>query len=165
MAVLLRGGMLPHAYVYPAAMRATRDLLRRRRPLMRNRAALLTPGQPTTGPYTLPDIGKTLAYQTNRAGVAARCAAPAVPTSREGDLALIDYDDQRLRALAWAIVTMAQQHDGHTLYVLQTGPGLGQILRRVRLYERHDSARFPRGQDLVSSGRGVKCAKDSAGKR
>ena len=29
-AVLLRGGMLPQAYVYPAAMRATRDLLRRR---------------------------------------------------------------------------------------------------------------------------------------
>ena len=28
-ALLLRGGMLPQAYVYPAAMRATRDLLRR----------------------------------------------------------------------------------------------------------------------------------------
>ena len=28
-AVLLRGGMLPQAYVYPAQMRATRDLLRR----------------------------------------------------------------------------------------------------------------------------------------
>jgi len=40
-AVLLRGGMLPQAYVYPAAMRATRDLLRRRMPLMRKRAELL----------------------------------------------------------------------------------------------------------------------------
>jgi hypothetical protein len=39
-AVLLRGGMLPPAYVYPAAMRATRDLLRRRRHLMRKRAEL-----------------------------------------------------------------------------------------------------------------------------
>jgi len=29
-AVLLRGGMLPMAYVYPAELRATRDLLRRR---------------------------------------------------------------------------------------------------------------------------------------
>jgi hypothetical protein len=29
-AVLLRGGMLPQACVYPAAMRAPRDLLRRR---------------------------------------------------------------------------------------------------------------------------------------
>jgi transposase len=39
MAVLLRGGMLPQAYVYPAEMRATRDLLRRRMSLMRQRAA------------------------------------------------------------------------------------------------------------------------------
>jgi transposase len=29
-AVLLRGAMLPMAYVYPAVMRSTRDLLRRR---------------------------------------------------------------------------------------------------------------------------------------
>ncbi len=29
-AVLLRGGMRPQVYVYPAALRATRDLLRRR---------------------------------------------------------------------------------------------------------------------------------------
>ena len=36
-AVLLRGGMLPQAYVYPAEMRATRDLLRRRMHLMRKR--------------------------------------------------------------------------------------------------------------------------------
>jgi len=40
-AALLRGGLLPQAYVYPAAMRATRDLLRRRTPLMRQRVELL----------------------------------------------------------------------------------------------------------------------------
>src|SRR5712691_2936100 len=34
---LLRGGMLPQAYVYPQAMRATRDLMRRRNYLMRQR--------------------------------------------------------------------------------------------------------------------------------
>ena len=39
-AALLRGGMLPQAYAYPAEMRATRDLLRRRSHLMRKRAAL-----------------------------------------------------------------------------------------------------------------------------
>jgi hypothetical protein len=39
-AMLLRGGMLPQAYVYPAAMRTTRDLLRRRMHLMRKRAEL-----------------------------------------------------------------------------------------------------------------------------
>jgi hypothetical protein len=38
-ATLLRGGLLPQAYVYPAAMRPTRDLLRRRLHLVRKRAA------------------------------------------------------------------------------------------------------------------------------
>jgi transposase len=41
-AVLLRGDMLPQAYVYPANMRAIRDLLRRRMSLVRKRAELLT---------------------------------------------------------------------------------------------------------------------------
>ena len=40
-ATLLRGGMLPQAYVYPAGMRATRDLLRRRLHLVRKRGQLL----------------------------------------------------------------------------------------------------------------------------
>jgi len=40
-AVRLRGGMLPHAYVYPAAMRSTRDLLRRRLHVVRKRGELL----------------------------------------------------------------------------------------------------------------------------
>lgn len=41
-AVLLRGGMRPQASGSPADMRATRDLLRRRHPLGRKRAELLT---------------------------------------------------------------------------------------------------------------------------
>ena len=39
---LLRGGNFPLAYVYPKGMRETRDLLRRRTYLVRQRAALYT---------------------------------------------------------------------------------------------------------------------------
>jgi len=53
-AVLLRGGMLPQAYVYPAEMRATRDLLRRRCHLVRKRAELLAHIQNTNSQYNLP---------------------------------------------------------------------------------------------------------------
>ena len=42
-AVLLRGGMIPVAYVYPPQMRSTRDLLRRRSYLMRKRAEAARP--------------------------------------------------------------------------------------------------------------------------
>jgi len=66
-AVLLRGGMLPQAYVYPAEMRATRDLLRRRMHLMRKRAELLAHVQNTNSQYNLPEIGKKIAYKANRA--------------------------------------------------------------------------------------------------
>jgi transposase len=39
-AALLRGGLIPQAYVYPRRMRATRDLLRRRNHLVHKRAEL-----------------------------------------------------------------------------------------------------------------------------
>jgi len=89
-AVLLRGGMRPQAYVYPAAMRATRDLLRRRLHLTRQRAALLAHIQNTNSQYNLPEIGKKLAYKGHRDGVAERFPAPAAQKSVEVDLALID---------------------------------------------------------------------------
>ena len=127
-AVLLRGGMLPQAYVYPAAMRATRDLLRRRIHLMRKRADLLTHVQQTNSQYNLPDIGKKIVYKANRAGVAERFADPAVQKSIEVDLALIDYYDELLRDLELAMVKTAKQHDANTLYLLQTVPGIGKIL-------------------------------------
>jgi Transposase len=65
-AVLLRGGVLPQAYVYPADMRATRDLLRRRLHLMRTRAEWLGHIQQTTRQYNLPDIGKKIADKANK---------------------------------------------------------------------------------------------------
>src|SRR5215470_13575642 len=69
-AVLLRGGMLPQASVYPAGIRATRDLLRRRMPLMRTRAALLAHVQNTHSQSNWPELGKKIASKANRTGVA-----------------------------------------------------------------------------------------------
>src|SRR5206468_4903595 len=80
-AVLLRGGMLPQASVYPAEMRATRDLLRRRLHLTRKRAELLAHGQQTNSQYNLPEFGQKLAYKANRDGVADRVPEPAVQKS------------------------------------------------------------------------------------
>lgn len=164
-AVLLRGGMLPQAYVYPAEMRATRDLLRRRMHLARKRAELLAHVQNTNSQYNLPAIGKKIAYKGNRAGVAEHFADPAVQKSIEVDLALINYYDALLGDVERTIVTPAKHHDANTLYLLQTVPGIGKMLSLVLLYDIHDIHRFPRGQDFVSSCRLVKCAKESAGKR
>src|SRR5262245_3563090 len=164
-AILLRGGMLPQAYVYPAEMRATRDLLRRRIHFMRKRAELLTHIQQTNSQYNLPEIGKKIAYKANRDGVAERFPDPAVQKSIEVDLALIGHYDQLLRDIELSIGRTAKHHDANTLYLLRTVPGIGDILSLVLLYEIHDIQRFPRVQDFVSYCRLVKCAKESAGKR
>ena len=53
-ATLLRGGMLRQAFIYPADMGPTRDLLRRRTYLVRKRAELLGHIQNTNSQYNLP---------------------------------------------------------------------------------------------------------------
>jgi len=164
-ATLLRGGMLPQAYVYPAKMRATRDLLRRRMHLTHKRAELLAHVQNTNSQYNLPAIGKKIAYKANREVVAERFADAAVQKSIEVDLALITYYDALLRDVELTIVNTARHHDANTLHLLQTVPGIGKILRLVLLYEIHEVHRFPRVQDFVSYCRLVKCARESAGKR
>jgi transposase len=65
-ATLLRGGMLPQAYAYPAGMRATRDLLHRRLHLVRKGGQLLAHIQMTSHQYHLPPLGKRIAYPNNR---------------------------------------------------------------------------------------------------
>jgi len=164
-AVLLRGGMLPQAYVYPAEMRATRDLLRRRCHLVHKRAELLVHIQNTNSQYNLPEMGKKLAYKANREGVADHFPDPSVRKSIEVDVALMDHYDKLLGEVELYITRTAKLHDVQTFTRLQSVPGIGQILALVILYEIQDIARFPRVQDFVSYCRLVKCAKESNGKR
>jgi transposase len=164
-AILLRGGMVPQPYVYPAEMRATRDLLARRLHLTRTRAELLTQIQQTNWQDNLPEMGKKITYKANRVGVAARFAEPAVYKSVEVDLALIDFYDQWLRNVELTIVQTATQHDAPTVDRLPSVPGIGKMLRGVLLDALHAIPCFPRVQDVVTYGRLVKCAQQSAGKR
>jgi hypothetical protein len=55
--------MLLMAYVNPAVMRSTRDLLRRRMHPMRKRSELLAHIQNTNSQYCLPQFGKKIAYR------------------------------------------------------------------------------------------------------
>ena len=136
-AVLLRGGMIPMAYVYPAGMRSTRDLLRRRMHLMHKRSELLVHIQNTNSQYCLPQFQKKIAYKKNREGVAEHFPDLSVRKSMEMDLALIDHYDKLLTDVE--------------LYITKTA-------------KIHDIERFPTVQDFVSYCRLVKCSKESAGK-
>ncbi|MDP1624670.1 MAG: IS110 family transposase [bacterium] len=164
-AALLRGGMIPMAYVYPSEMRATRDLLRRRNHLMRKRAELLAHIQITNHQYNLSPFHKSICYKGNRDGIAERFGDECVRKSIEVNLSLIDHYDQHLKKLEYYIDKKAKVHDPEALFRLRSVPGIGHTLALIILYEIHDMERFPRVQDFVSYSRLVKSAKESAGKR
>ena len=106
---LLRGGLLPQAYVYPAGMRATRDLLRRRLHLVRKRGQLLAHIQNTRAQYNLPEFGRRLAYPGNRDGVLEHFPDPSVRKSIEVDVVLIDQYDSLVTDLELTIVREAMR--------------------------------------------------------
>lgn len=164
-AALLRGGMIPQAYVYPAPMRATRDLMRRRTHLVRKRAELISHIQNTNSQYNLPEFGKKIAYKIHRQNVLERFEDPDVRMSISADLELIDSLDLLIGNLERYILRNAREHNPQALHLLRTIHGIGPVLALTLLYEIHDIDRFPRVQDFASYCRLVKCQKESAGKR
>ena len=110
-ATLLRGGMIPQAYVYPARMRATRDLLRRRNHFMRKRAELFAHIQNTRSQYNLPDPLGCIAKPQNREGIVERFADPSVQKSMAVDLEMIEAYDHILTQLERDIIACAKEHD------------------------------------------------------
>jgi transposase len=164
-AMLLRGGMLPQAYAYPHAMRATRDLLRRRMYLMHHRAEALAHIVNTASQYNLPPITKKLTYAANRQHVAELFPDSSVRLNVQADLELIDHFDEQLRRLELKLSRTAKVDDPRNYYLLRSVPGIGKILALVMLYEIHDIRRFPKAGNFLSYARLVKCAHESAGKR
>lgn len=164
-AALLRGGMVPQAYVYPAKMRATRDLLRRRNHFMRKRAELFAHIQNTRSQYNLPDPMGRIAKPQNREGVVERFSDLSVRNMISTDLAVITAYDPIIAKMERYITKTAKHHDPVAHALLNTIPGIGRILSLVILYEIENIKRFPRVQEFVSYARLVKCTKESNGKK
>jgi len=164
---LLRGGNFPLAYVYPKGMRETRDLLRRRNYLVRQRSALFTHLQILNGQYNLPPFPKKLSFAANRQemDIAQRFTDPSVQRSAAVDLAVIDCLDEQIGDLELYLTRTAKVDDVQTYHRLQTIPGVGKILALVLLYEIHDIARFGSEGQFLSYARLVRCEHVSAGKQ
>jgi transposase len=77
---------------------------------------------------------------------------------------MINSLNQVLKKLEWHIEKTVRQHNYHTLYLLRSIPGVGQILALVILYEIHDIKRFPKVQDFSSYARLIRPVKESNGK-
>ena len=163
-ALLLKAGMMPTAYVYPADMRSTRDLLRRRMHFMRKRAELLSHIQNTRNQYNLPDFEKSIAYKRNWTDLQEHFTDPGVQQSIILDMELINRYDELLQKTELYILKHAKINRSQDLFLLQTVPGVGKILALVILYEIHDIDRFERVQNFCSYARLIKPQKESAGK-
>jgi transposase len=163
---LLRGGNFPLAYVYPRGMRETRDLLRRRNYLVRQRSALFTHLQILNGQYNLPPFAKKLSEPANRVDldIAGRFADVSVQKSVSVDLTLIDALDEQIKDLETYLTRTAKVDDRQAYERLQTIAGVGKILGLVLLYEIHDIGRFASEGQFLSYARLVRCAHESAGK-
>jgi transposase len=164
-AALLRGGMLPMAYVYPQKMRSTRDLLRRRLYIARQKAELQTHIQNTNTQYNLPSFENRIDRRSNRAGIGLHFTDPMVRTSVEVDVVLMDAIHEQILAIERQINAQVPEHDPVAVHLLRSIPGIGKILALVIQYEIHDISRFPKVGNFISYARLVKCAHESAGKR
>jgi transposase len=166
-AVLLRGGMLPQAYVYRRGMRETRDLLRRRTFLVRRRAEALTHLVNTNSQYNLPPVSKKLCYAANRQEVdlPGRFSDESVKKNVATDLALIDAYDQQIHDLEPYLTRSAKIDDPQAYARLRSIPGVGPVLSLILLYEIHDIRRFPEVGQFLSYARLVRWVHESAGKK
>jgi transposase len=164
-AKLLRGGNLPMAYAYPAKMRATRDLLRRRSYMVNQCSLLVGHILNTYTQYNLPGFNKKLSRKFNHDGVVERFDDPAVRSAVQADLTMIEAYNNLIKPLEWQIEKSAGHHDRNSLYLLRTVPGVGQILALTILYEVHDIKRFGSVQRFSSYARLIRPQKKSDGKR
>ena len=165
LARLLRGGTFTEAYVYPKAMRATRDLLRRRTYLVRKRAELLAHLQMTFLQYNLTPPAQKLCYAANRAKLNLNVFADVSTRSMlQADLAIVSALDQQIKRLEGELVRTAKVHDPQTFARLRSVPGIGPVLALILLYEVHDIRRFVDESHFLSYARLVGGVRESAGK-
>lgn len=161
---LIKGGTFPLAYVYPPELRPTRDLLRRRRMLVRMRSEVLAHIKLTHYQYNAEFFQKNINKKGNREGIDSLFSDPTIRKNIEVDLSVADHLQEEIVQLENYIIRKTKAFDPRTFYRLQTVPGIGSVLALTILYEIGDIERFPTVQSFASYARLVKCSKESAGK-
>ena len=145
-------------------MRATRDLMRRRTRITHHGAQLKAHIKNTGSQYNHPPNALNLRYPSARKLMRGKFDDPAVQTSIDLDLNLIDFYHKELARVEWYIKKHAKQHRPVDFNLLKTISGVGDILALTILYEIGDISRFESVQKFASYSRLVKCKAESAGK-
>lgn len=162
---LLRSNLIPPGYVYPAAKRPLRALLRQRLLYVWNRSELLARIQSHQLAYNRPTSRQNI---YNRESWTEQLLAsepdPVRQLALQNDLALIGHYDAQLASLEKELLKLTKRTAHRDFTLLQTAPGIGDYLGLTILHEIGDLARFPTVKDFLSYCRLVKGTVAGAGK-
>jgi len=165
LAHLLRTNLIPPAYVYPAAKRPLRALLRQRLFFVWRRAELLARIHSHQLAHNRPPIRQTRRVRDPwEAQLLAAEDHPLRQLALRNDLAMIRHFDTQIFQLEEELQRQAKQSASREYALLQTVPGIGENLGMTILCEIGDIARFPTVKDFLSYCRLVKGTVASAGK-
>jgi len=165
LAELMRCNFFPPAYAYPREMRPTRDLLRRRSYFVSLRSGANTHIQESFAQEAILDVnGWDVKNKKTRHSLTERMEDPVKQLTISCDIDLIGALDPIINSLEKKIRAQAKHHDAKSFSILQTTPGIGDILALTVLYEMHTIGRFPSVQDFSSYCRVVRCERTSNGK-
>jgi transposase len=162
---LLRSNLIPPAYVYPAAKRPLRALLRQRIFYVWDRAELLARIQSHQLAYNRVPVRQTRRTRDPwEEGLLAAEDHPLRQIALKNDLAMIRHFDHQICQLEEELQRQTKKVACREYALLQTVPGIGETLGLTILYEIGDIERFPTVKDFLSYCRLVKGTVASAGK-
>ncbi|MFX0141061.1 MAG: IS110 family transposase [Candidatus Hodarchaeota archaeon] len=163
---LMRTNFFPLAYAYPRQMRSARDLLRRRNYFVILRAALYSHILTIFAQEAVLDVcTEDLKKKPTRRQLIERVSDTDLQLSLECDLDSVDAFDPIINKLEKRIINQAKHHDHKMFALLETTPGIGDILALTFTYEIHKIDRFPSVQKFSSYSRVVRCDRSSNGKK
>lgn len=163
---LLRSNLIPPAFVYPAAKRPLRALLRQRVCYVWRRTELLNRIQSHQLAHNRRPVKCTTRYNRDpwEQKILATETHPLRTLALQTDLAMVRHYDEQIRQLETQLVRLAKQQSPRDFTLLLSVPGIGENLGLTVLHEIGDIDRFPTVKDFLSYCRLVKGTVASAGK-
>jgi transposase len=148
LAKLLRGRLIPEAYIYPYALRPVRDLVRERIRLVTKRATEYGAINRMLLKYNIQGFDRNAVKHLSEQDMHELYHHPFVRVKETMELQRIELLTEQIRHIEKALFERARQDSMFSL--LQTIPGIGDILALTILYEVGDIDRFAHSRAFCS---------------
>lgn len=165
LAHLLRTNLIPVAYVYPAAKRPLRALLRQRMSFVWKRSEIMAHvSTKQTAEGLVPALKGGQNREVWQERVLAQYQNPHHQLALRCDMEIIRAYDQEIDKLERTIMLHTKYHQSRDYHLLMSIHGIGKTLAMTILFEMDTVDRFPTVKDFISYCRLVKGSVASAGR-